>query len=93
MHREGRANIAETEVNFTYTLTVCDIYKTNNGTKQPIQNDPGKTEITKQLQLLSSDLVDSGTSAWGGNYRVKVKYSDHYMKFKAVNSISTKAME
>ena len=49
-------NIAETGVNFTDSLTACDIYKINNDIKQPIRNDPGKSEVTERLQLGSTNL-------------------------------------
>ena len=43
---QAARRIAETGVNFTDSLTACNIYKINNGTKQPIHNKPGKAEIT-----------------------------------------------
>ena len=83
-------NIAETGVNSTDSLTACDIYKINNGTKQLIRNKPGKTELTRQLQLVSTDILGPVTPAARGNYRFMAKFSDHYTKFKVVSLISTK---
>ena len=83
-------NIAETGVNFTDSLTACDIYKINNGTKQLIRNAPGKTEITGWLQLVSINLLGSVTPAARGNYRFLAKWSDHHIKFKTVYIITTK---
>ena len=46
---QAAQNIAETGVNFTDSLTACDICKNNKGTKQSIHNEPDKTEITERL--------------------------------------------
>ena len=83
-------NIAGTIINFTDSLTAYDIYKTNNDTKQPICNEAGKTEITKWLQLVSTDLLDPVTPAARGKYRFMVKCFDHYTMFKVLYFISTK---
>ena len=50
-------NIDETGVNVTDSLTACDFHKINNSTKQPICKEPGKTEIMKWLQLVSTDRL------------------------------------
>ena len=87
---QAARNIAETQVDFTISLTACDIYKINKGTKQPIRNKPGKTQITEELQLVSTDFLGSVTPAARENYRFMVKFSDHYTKFKAEYFILTK---
>ena len=89
-HHPGRVNIAETVVNFTDSLTACDIYRINNSTKQPIRNEPGKTEITAWLQLVSTNLLGPVTPAARGNYRFMAKCSDHYITFRAVHIITAK---
>ena len=83
-------NIAETGVNFTDSLTACDIFKINQGTKQPICNKPGKSEITEWLQLVSIDFLGPVTPAARVDYRFMAKYSDHFTKFKGVYFIPTK---
>ena len=87
---QARGNITETGVNFTDSLTAYDIYKINYGTKQPIRNHPGKTEITERLQAVITDLVGSMTPVVHGKYRFMAKFSDHYTKFKVVYFISMK---
>ena len=83
-------NIAKMGVNFTDTLATCDIYKVNNGPKQTIPNEPGKTEIMRRFQLVSTVLLGSVTPASHGNYLFMAKCSDHCTKFKAVYFVSTK---
>ena len=83
-------NIAETGVNFTESLTACDIYKINNGTEQKIRNKPGKIEIIERLQLVSPNLLDLVTPGARGNCRFMTKCPDHYTKFKAVYFFSAK---
>ena len=67
-------NTAETGVNFTDLLTTCDIHKINNRTKPPIRKEPGKTEITGRLQLVSTDLIGSVKPAARGNYHFIANY-------------------
>ena len=78
---QAARNIAETEINFTDSLTACDNYKINK---------LGETEIMKRLQLVSTNLLGPVTPAARGNYRSMAKYSDHFTRFKAVYFISTK---
>ena len=87
---DAARNFAETGVNFTYTLTACDIYKINSETKQPIRNDAGKIEITERVQLISTDLLGTVTRAARGNCHFMANCPDHYTKFKVVRYISTK---
>ena len=82
-------NITETRVNFTDSLTACDICKINKSTKQPIRK-AGKNEITERFQLVSMEFLSPVIPVSRGNYRFMAKYSDHYTKFKAVYFISTK---
>ena len=70
-------NIAKTGVNFADSLTVCNIYKINTGTKQPIRGKPGKTDITDRLQLVSTDLLGSGIPAARVDYQLIAMYSNH----------------
>ena len=72
----------------TDSLTACGTYKIDNGTKKPIRNESGKTEITGRLQLISADLLGPATPAARGNYRFMAKCSDYYIKFKAVYIIT-----
>ena len=87
---QAARNIAEIGVNFTDSLTACDMYNINNGIKQLIRNNPGKTEITGRLQLVSPVLLGPVTPAARGDYRFMAKCSDHYTKFKAIYIIPTK---
>ena len=89
---QAARNIAETGVNFTDSLTACDICTINKGAKQPTRNKPGKTEITERLQLVSTDLLGPVTPAARGIYHFMAKYSNHFTKFKAVYFIPTKDM-
>ena len=45
-HADCAEHGREMGVNFTDSLTVCELCKINKSTKQPIHNEPGKTEIT-----------------------------------------------
>ena len=87
---QAARNIAETGVNFTGSLTACNVYKINNGIEQPICNELGKTKIMERLQLVSTDLLGPVTPATRGSNRFMTKYSDQDTKFKAVYFISTK---
>ena len=58
---QAARNTAETGVNFTDSLDAYNICKINEGTKLPIHNEPGKTDIMERLQFVITNL----------------KYSDH----------------
>ena len=87
---QAAQKIAKNRVNFSDSLTACDIGKVNKGTKQPFRNEPGKTEIKERLKFASTDLLSPVMPAARANYRFMVRYSDHYTKFKVVDFISTK---
>ena len=78
-------NMVETGVNFIGLLTASDIREINKGTKQPIRNEPGKTEV-----LVSTNLLGPVTPMACGNYGFMVNCADHFTKFKAVCFISEK---
>ena len=75
---QAARNIAETGVNFNYSLIVCGICKINKGIKQPILIDPGEPEIMGWLQLVSTDPVGLMTPVARGNYRFVTKCFDYY---------------
>ena len=58
--------IAKTGVHFTASLTARDIFKPNNGPKQPVCPELGKTEITEWLQFVSTRPLGSrdARGAW-----------------------------
>ena len=80
-------NIANMGVNFTDSPTTCDIYKTNNSTKQPIRNEPGKTEIMEWLQFVSTGILSPVTPA--ARCRFMIKCFEHYTRFKGLCFILT----
>ena len=60
------------------------------GTKQPVRNEQGKTDITERLQLERSSLLEPVIPPAHGNCRIMAKYSDHYTKFKVLSRRRTR---
>ncbi|CAN0579923.1 unnamed protein product, partial [Laminaria digitata] len=84
-------NIAESGVNFSDSLSACDMCKISKSTQR---NHPKKSRpdpASERLKLVSTDLLGPVTPKAIGSYSYMAKYTDHHTRLKAVYFIYKKS--